>query len=337
MEANLLRYLIQHEGKPVSRKTMLEEVWGLHEDTDTRAIDNFIVRLRRYIEDDPTKPRHLLTVRGVGYRFRGGAGGRSDAARLCRRLSGLALSGAGSPLAAPAETSHFVLLGDRTGEAQPGSTNASGGRAGRGAAGFRGVGGRHHSGAATMPRRRPNGGRCAHCSNPTARFRCIWRRAITISGRAASERLFRQYAGHPPHYSFDSGGAHFTVLDNSRSDAWPAGELALAGSRSARACGGAGEVRGFAPALVAARCGAGEHERAAARDGEALRRLLRGRGARSPVDSRGTGWRPVLRAAQRGRAPAAERQVRGRLVFRLDGSGNKGREVSFQVHRWMAP
>jgi DNA-binding response OmpR family regulator len=69
MEANLLRYLIRHEGKPVSRKNMLEEVWGLHEDTDTRAIDNFIVRLRRYIEDDPGHPRHLLTVRGVGYRF----------------------------------------------------------------------------------------------------------------------------------------------------------------------------------------------------------------------------------------------------------------------------
>jgi two-component system alkaline phosphatase synthesis response regulator PhoP len=69
MEANVLRYLIRHEGKPVSRKTMLEEVWGLHEDTDTRAIDNFIVRLRRYIEDDPTHPQHLLTVRGVGYRF----------------------------------------------------------------------------------------------------------------------------------------------------------------------------------------------------------------------------------------------------------------------------
>jgi DNA-binding response OmpR family regulator len=69
MEANVLRYLIQHEGKRVSRKSMLEEVWGLHEDTDTRAIDNFIVRLRRYIEDDPTRPRHLLTVRGVGYRF----------------------------------------------------------------------------------------------------------------------------------------------------------------------------------------------------------------------------------------------------------------------------
>jgi len=71
MEMNVLRYLIRHEGKPVSRKSMLEEVWGLHEDTDTRAIDNFIVRLRRYIEEDPTKPRHLLAVRGVGYRFIG--------------------------------------------------------------------------------------------------------------------------------------------------------------------------------------------------------------------------------------------------------------------------
>ena len=69
MEMNLLRYLMEHEGRPVSRKAMLEEVWGLHEDTDTRAIDNFIVRLRRYIEDEPTTPRHLQTVRGVGYRF----------------------------------------------------------------------------------------------------------------------------------------------------------------------------------------------------------------------------------------------------------------------------
>jgi DNA-binding response OmpR family regulator len=69
MEANLLRYLVDHEGKAISRKAMLEQVWGLHEDTDTRAIDNFIVRLRRYIEKEPGKPRHLLTVRGVGYRF----------------------------------------------------------------------------------------------------------------------------------------------------------------------------------------------------------------------------------------------------------------------------
>lgn len=69
MEANLLKYLIQHEGTAVSRKAMLEDVWDLRDDTDTRAIDNFIVRLRRYIEKDPSSPEHLLTVRGVGYRF----------------------------------------------------------------------------------------------------------------------------------------------------------------------------------------------------------------------------------------------------------------------------
>ena len=73
MEGKLLRYLVQHEGRIVSRKAILEDVWGVHEDTDTRAIDNFIVRLRRYLEDDPTEPRHVLTVRGIGYRFdRGG-------------------------------------------------------------------------------------------------------------------------------------------------------------------------------------------------------------------------------------------------------------------------
>jgi DNA-binding response OmpR family regulator len=48
---------------------MLEQVWQLREDTDTRAIDNFVVRLRRYIEKEPSRPEHLLTVRGVGYRF----------------------------------------------------------------------------------------------------------------------------------------------------------------------------------------------------------------------------------------------------------------------------
>src|SRR5208283_2296245 len=69
MEAELLRHLIRNSGKIVSRKQILEQVWGLHEDTDTRAIDNFIVRLRRYIEKDPSKPKHLLTVRGIGYRF----------------------------------------------------------------------------------------------------------------------------------------------------------------------------------------------------------------------------------------------------------------------------
>jgi len=69
MEAQLLRHLIRNQGKIVPRKAILEQVWGLHEDTDTRAIDNFIVRLRRYLEDNPSKPRHLVTVRGVGYRF----------------------------------------------------------------------------------------------------------------------------------------------------------------------------------------------------------------------------------------------------------------------------
>ncbi|HVR22771.1 MAG TPA: response regulator transcription factor [Candidatus Polarisedimenticolia bacterium] len=69
MESELLRHLVRSDGRVVSRKQILEEVWGLHEDTDTRAIDNFMVRLRRYIEDDPAEPRHLLTVRGVGYRF----------------------------------------------------------------------------------------------------------------------------------------------------------------------------------------------------------------------------------------------------------------------------
>ena len=69
MEADLLRYLTEREGQIVSRKDILEQVWRVHEDTDTRAIDNFIVRLRRYIEDDPGDPQHLLTVRGVGYRF----------------------------------------------------------------------------------------------------------------------------------------------------------------------------------------------------------------------------------------------------------------------------
>ena len=69
MEADLLHYLIDKGGKAVSRKAILEDVWGLHEDTDTRAIDNFIARLRKYVEKIPSMPRHLVTVRGVGYMF----------------------------------------------------------------------------------------------------------------------------------------------------------------------------------------------------------------------------------------------------------------------------
>jgi DNA-binding response OmpR family regulator len=69
MEAELLRHLVRSDNRVISRKSILEDVWGLREDTDTRAIDNFVVRLRRYIEENPAKPRHLLTVRGIGYRF----------------------------------------------------------------------------------------------------------------------------------------------------------------------------------------------------------------------------------------------------------------------------
>lgn len=69
MEAKLLAYLIEHEGRAVSRKVILEEVWNLQEDTDTRAIDNFIVRLRKHLEERPNDPKIVQTVRGVGYRF----------------------------------------------------------------------------------------------------------------------------------------------------------------------------------------------------------------------------------------------------------------------------
>lgn len=69
MEAKLLRYLIDNEGRAISRRTILEEVWDLQEDTDTRAIDNFIVRLRKYLEDEPNSPKIVQTVRGIGYKF----------------------------------------------------------------------------------------------------------------------------------------------------------------------------------------------------------------------------------------------------------------------------
>ncbi len=69
METKLLQYLIVNEGRPVSRKAILEEVWDLQEDTDTRAIDNFIVRLRKHLEDEPNNPQIVQTVRGIGYRY----------------------------------------------------------------------------------------------------------------------------------------------------------------------------------------------------------------------------------------------------------------------------
>jgi len=69
MEAEFLRYLSEHPFRIIPRTELLEQVWRVREDTDTRAIDNFVVRLRRYIEDEPTNPVYLKTVRGVGYRF----------------------------------------------------------------------------------------------------------------------------------------------------------------------------------------------------------------------------------------------------------------------------
>jgi DNA-binding response OmpR family regulator len=81
MESDLLRYLVLNQGRIISRKELLEQVWRVHEDTDTRAIDNFMVRLRRYMEDNPAEPVFLETVRGVGYRFLPGVRGDSSEVR----------------------------------------------------------------------------------------------------------------------------------------------------------------------------------------------------------------------------------------------------------------
>jgi DNA-binding response OmpR family regulator len=69
MECELLKYLVKHAAQPVSRRAILQDVWGLNDAVDTRAIDNFVVRLRRYLDDRPGTPQFLRTVRGVGYRF----------------------------------------------------------------------------------------------------------------------------------------------------------------------------------------------------------------------------------------------------------------------------
>jgi two-component system alkaline phosphatase synthesis response regulator PhoP len=68
-EVGLLRALVDREGETVTRGELLEQVWGLRPDTKTRVIDSFIVRLRRYLEQDPSRPKHILSVRGQGYRF----------------------------------------------------------------------------------------------------------------------------------------------------------------------------------------------------------------------------------------------------------------------------
>jgi len=68
-EMGLLRALLDRAGEAVTRGELLEEVWGLRPDTNTRVVDSFIVRLRRYLEPDPSSPRHIVSVRGHGYRL----------------------------------------------------------------------------------------------------------------------------------------------------------------------------------------------------------------------------------------------------------------------------
>ena len=68
-EMGLLRALIDREGETVSRGDLLQDVWGLRADTKTRVVDSFIVRLRRYVEPNPAHPKHIVSVRGQGYRL----------------------------------------------------------------------------------------------------------------------------------------------------------------------------------------------------------------------------------------------------------------------------
>ena len=145
--------------------------------------------------------------------------------RVLAGLGGVLVAACLAVCAAPADNFHFVLLGDRTGEAQPGVYERV----------WREL-------AAAQPAFVLSVGDTIQGLND-ATAEAEWREArrivepyrriplYLVPGNhdiwsEASERLFRQYAGRAPHYSFDSGGAHFTVLDNSRSDAWPAGELA---------------------------------------------------------------------------------------------------------------
>jgi DNA-binding response OmpR family regulator len=69
LEAMLLEHLVQHAGRVVSKAELLEKVWNVSPDSETRSVDNFVVRLRRYLEPNPRFPRFLQTVRGAGYRL----------------------------------------------------------------------------------------------------------------------------------------------------------------------------------------------------------------------------------------------------------------------------
>ncbi len=69
LEIKMLQLFFDHDGKVLSRGELLQQVWGMSPDTETRTLDNFIVRLRKYFEIDPSKPCYFRTIRGRGYRF----------------------------------------------------------------------------------------------------------------------------------------------------------------------------------------------------------------------------------------------------------------------------
>jgi DNA-binding response OmpR family regulator len=68
-EAMVIKYLIEHKGEIVSRKELLENVWQLNPDVETRTVDIFIARLRKYFEPDPANPVYIKSIRGAGYLF----------------------------------------------------------------------------------------------------------------------------------------------------------------------------------------------------------------------------------------------------------------------------
>ena len=71
-EFDIMRYLVSHQGEAVHRHVLLNEVWGYEAVPNTRTVDNFILDLRKKLEENPSEPKHILSVRGVGYRFNSG-------------------------------------------------------------------------------------------------------------------------------------------------------------------------------------------------------------------------------------------------------------------------
>ncbi|MDH4270720.1 MAG: response regulator transcription factor [Candidatus Aminicenantes bacterium] len=72
LEAEILKYFVAHRGEVISRETLLDRIWGYEKYPSTRTVDNHILKLRKKIEDDPARARHIFSVYGEGYRFMGG-------------------------------------------------------------------------------------------------------------------------------------------------------------------------------------------------------------------------------------------------------------------------